>query len=719
MKNKIVIGKEEYVLNAAEIHYFTVNKRYWSICFERIKKAGFKIISTAVPWNLHEISMGDFDFAGETDSRRDLVVFLELAREFGFKVILKIGPYVGDEWENGGYPVFVTDNEELAARDSQGRPVTISEQKEFPEIVLPSFNHPVFKNHCKRYISALSKVLKNYIYPKGPIIIIKLGRKSSYNFFNPPFHLDYNTYNIKNLYPSFLKNEYKEIKALKSDYHSNSKNFEEVYPPTDGKIKRPSDLIKYLDWIKFKTGLVSSYILNLKDLFLSSQVLPLFSTDIFWKDGSLSSSEWVSLQKENILAGIESSWFKSYTEYSWHLRSFVSSASFPWAIEFMIGAPAQNPELKKKYLPIKIEETKFMLIVSLAMGIKGFNHAMFVETGHWYGTPLAEDGTIQEGYEFLKSFNLLLDRIGLSNLESIVQISLMNYNPYLYLSQLEYQNLFPYLSHLIKQAHFRLSDDLRGLKFDYKISDLENEKTFEKYKILLVPCAEFMDLKTQSLLLEQARKGKSLILYGLLPKYDLRFKNCWILTKALKLKTVSQYAVDMVQTSKSEFSSQLYGYIKTHPKSYQVIARSGKRIVGLKGNLGKGKIYLFTFDISTTFNHRKLGLLEQILEDAGVTRILNCSDNEVEVIVQKNEKTTLLYLISPGVPLTPGNGGNKKSIILQVDCKKIGVKGKKITLTDLFSGELIRTTSKELNNGIPLEMGKLDARMYLVEGAKG
>src|SRR4030042_3340992 len=106
LKNTVLIGKEEYRLNSAEIHYFRVSKKYWSVCFERIKKAGFRIISTPIPWNLHEISTGEFDFNGETDSRTDLVVFLELAREFGFKVILKIGPYIGAEWENGGYPDF-------------------------------------------------------------------------------------------------------------------------------------------------------------------------------------------------------------------------------------------------------------------------------------------------------------------------------------------------------------------------------------------------------------------------------------------------------------------------------------------------------------------------------------------------------------------------------------------------------------------------------------
>ncbi len=62
IENKFVIGRDEYFPFSAEMHYFRVEKRYWSICFERIKRAGFKIISSYVPWNLHEVRPGEFDF---------------------------------------------------------------------------------------------------------------------------------------------------------------------------------------------------------------------------------------------------------------------------------------------------------------------------------------------------------------------------------------------------------------------------------------------------------------------------------------------------------------------------------------------------------------------------------------------------------------------------------------------------------------------------------
>jgi len=719
LKNTVLIGKEEYRLNSAEIHYFRVSKKYWSVCFERIKKAGFRIISTPIPWNLHEISTGEFDFNGETDSRTDLVVFLELAREFGFKVILKIGPYIGAEWENGGYPDFVLGNQDLLARDPQGNVIAISEQKEFPKIALPSFDHPSFKNHYKRYINALNEVLKHYIYPKGPVIVIQLGKKTSLNFFADPFLLDYNSYIIQSRYPAFLKEKYKEIKRLKSAYQIKSKNYEEVQPPKDPEIRKPAELLRFLDWIDFKLSLVSNYILNLKEIITSSQVSPIFFTDIFWEDSLSSSSEWSSLQKENIFGGVEVNWFKDYAENSWHLRSFVGSASFPWAIEFRNGAPAMVPQEKKRYLPLGTQELKFMLITSLALGIKGFNHTMFVERSHWYDSPLAEEGTIQEGYELIKSFNLLQERINLKSLENLSQIALLNYDPYLYLSQVKNQTLFPYLNSLVWKTHFGLGQSLRGLKYDFAISSPEQSKKQEKCKVLLVPVAEFMDAKTQTFLLGEARNGKSLVLYGLLPRFDRDLKKCEILSRGLKIKTAQLSSVDKIQTSKEEFPSQIFGFIRSHSKSYQAIARAGRRVVGVRGKLGKGKVYLLTFDLSSSACSGKSSFLDSILQESGVTRFLNSSDPDLEMIIQKNEKVTLLYLISPGVPFSPEKEGFKKNVILQIDCGKIGVKGKKITLTELLDGQTIKTTSDELKKGILVELGKLESRIYLVEGAKG
>ena len=137
--------------------------------------------------------------------------------------------------------------------------------------------------------------------------------------------------------------------------------------------------------------------------------------------------------------------------------------------------------------------------------------------------------------------------------------------------------------------------------------------------------------------------------------------------------------------------------------------------IGLRG---KGKVYLLTFDLSSSACSEKSSFLDGILQESGVTRFLNSSDPDLEMVIQKNEKVTLLYLISPDIPFSPEKEELKRNIILEIDCSKIGIKGKKITLTELLDGQIIKTTSEELKKGISMEFGKLESKVYLVEGVK-
>lgn len=48
-----------------------------------------------VPWNVHELSPGQFTFSGASDLPR----FLALAKEADLVVLLRLGPYICGEWE--------------------------------------------------------------------------------------------------------------------------------------------------------------------------------------------------------------------------------------------------------------------------------------------------------------------------------------------------------------------------------------------------------------------------------------------------------------------------------------------------------------------------------------------------------------------------------------------------------------------------------------------
>jgi hypothetical protein len=103
-----------------------------------------------------------------------------------------------------------------------------------------------------------------------------------------------------------------------------------------------------------------------------------------------------------------------------------------------------------------------------------------------------------------------------------------------------------------------------------------------------------------------------------------------------------------------------------------------------------------------------------------------CDHPSVDVVVQKNERHTILYLIYPPESSSDPGGQDvssevstrkdKKKLILKTEPRKLGVKGEKIRLVDLLGNEVIRTTAEELKRGIVIEMAPLDSRMYLMEG---
>ena len=776
--NKLVIGKEEYQPFSAEMHYFRVNKRHWSICFERIRKAGFRIISTCIPWNLHESALGEYDFFGTTDHTKDLVVFLELAREFGFKVVLHPGPFVDSDWKNGGYPDFLYNYPEIFAKGPSGETFHLSNQRQiagnessavsslvespsllafaerdsreqeryerYPEknqtgsgndVVFSSL-HPRYLNHVKRYLAALSDIIKNYVYPKGPVILIKLDNvlgpllRDSLAENTAPFNQDYNEHVTGVAYPEFLKAKYGEIKKLSQLYGEKHSDFKNVKPPVELKITQPHHLIKYFDWISFKEWMFTEYVLKLKEIYLSFDVPPLFSTDLFLSRDFSVPFSWKTLESDDLFVGIiPDKGADDYVELVRHLRYFSTCCKFPWSSEFPVGSRADAPRDGEKYFPISPRQVKFLLTTALSSGIRGFNYRMFVERDHWYGAPLANDGTIQPNFDLIKKFTDLAGKIGLNQLKSSAAVGLANYRPYLWFDFLTRGSAnktgenFSYLPFLVSKTHKDLSQDLINLKLSFGMPDLGLSESMKEFPVILVPCAEFMDLEAQKLLVHLAKEGKNLILFGLLPRFDLNMKECGILSDSLKLRTKADPQIGKVEALDNPITAFVFGHIKGAKKS-QILAKHDDRPVGAVCRLGKGHVYVITFDLSAQLCHRKLSFLEEILKQTGIESQIYCDAPEVDLVLQKNDAHTILYLINPpnhnctiwpGETASSSNQRETRKIILRFDPKKLGIKGKKLRMIDLLGDEIIKTTPDELKTGIMIEIASPDSRMYVIE----
>jgi basic amino acid/polyamine antiporter, APA family len=111
-----VDGKPFFLYGAA-FFYERLPRDQWQPSMAALRNLGINTLDLYVPWNWHELSDGDFDFDGRTSPRRDLDEVLRLAKAYNFKILLRPGPVIRNEWRNGGYPAW------LLARPEYGMPL--------------------------------------------------------------------------------------------------------------------------------------------------------------------------------------------------------------------------------------------------------------------------------------------------------------------------------------------------------------------------------------------------------------------------------------------------------------------------------------------------------------------------------------------------------------------------------------------------------------------
>ena len=78
-----------------------------------MKALGFNTVETYIPWNVHEPQKGQFCFEGILDLEK----FLQIAQDLDLYVILRPSPYICAEWEFGGLPAWLLE-EDMRIRSS-------------------------------------------------------------------------------------------------------------------------------------------------------------------------------------------------------------------------------------------------------------------------------------------------------------------------------------------------------------------------------------------------------------------------------------------------------------------------------------------------------------------------------------------------------------------------------------------------------------------------
>ncbi|MEV4438158.1 beta-galactosidase family protein [Streptomyces sp. NPDC049577] len=96
------LGGRPVRLLSGALHYFRVHEGLWAHRLGMLRAMGLNCVETYVPWNVHEPLEGRFADVGAVGR------FLDAARAAGLYAIVRPGPYICAEWENGGLPCWLT-----------------------------------------------------------------------------------------------------------------------------------------------------------------------------------------------------------------------------------------------------------------------------------------------------------------------------------------------------------------------------------------------------------------------------------------------------------------------------------------------------------------------------------------------------------------------------------------------------------------------------------
>jgi len=160
--NNIFEIKEDFYLNgnkikiiSGAIHYFRVVPEYWKDRLEKLKAMGCNTVETYVPWNMHELDKGKFNFSKNLDVEK----FIKIAQELELWVILRPSPYICAEWEFGGLPSFLLKEDGMKVRST----------------------YKPFLKHLDDYYNELFKIITPLqITNGGPIIMIQIENEYGY-----------------------------------------------------------------------------------------------------------------------------------------------------------------------------------------------------------------------------------------------------------------------------------------------------------------------------------------------------------------------------------------------------------------------------------------------------------------------------------------------------------------------------------------------------------
>jgi beta-galactosidase len=541
-KAGLLVGTQSLPIRAGAIHYWRTEYSSWGRCLDRARDVGLTIVESYVPWSVHEIARGGYDF-GEIDRQKALPLFLEACAARGLRVILRPGPHINAEMTHFGFPQRILENPACLAQTAN-RTVAIcpAPPRFFP---IPSYAQKPFMDEVSQWLSAFARIIKPFL--GGCVVAVQVDNEMSYFFRAGAFDLDYSEGSIA-LYREFIKGRYSKESAMSAAYGGNAR-FETLDPPRRFTAKNADDLPRFLDWAAYKQFYLVHAVAQMAKMLRDHGVrgVPLFHN---LPPAEVTHPLSISQLEQHVdFVGIDL--YHRRQEFQVVKRrvlALTGTSRLPIIPELGAGGWLAW----QSFTP---EDNQTTALTALMYGVKGVNFYMFVNRERWYGAPVSKDGQIKELsgglpslYSWMKQLFRSMREVSFEALTREVSVGVLLPSEYAALASVTsaVEPLTPFMFELFgftqrdlaKEESFGLrsivqregpalveawSKALQGRSIAYSLIEGNQVPGHQRYKLLMVPTLDFLEEGLAAKLLAYAEAGGIVVIGPQLPDLDPKF----------------------------------------------------------------------------------------------------------------------------------------------------------------------------------------------------
>lgn len=233
------IDGQTALLYGGEVQYYRIRDpqgdvarthRLWEETLDLLASADMNLVTTYVPWDVHEPQEGRFDFSGVND----LEAFLAMCHRRGMKVIFKPGPFINSEWPYGlgsfgAVPEWFKQKHPASlARKPDGSPFT-TDLLGGAQGRQPSLFAPELLQATEAFFARLAPIVQRFVHQEPCIFSVQLDNETNF-YFADRYAVDYSTHALAQ-YRGWLRARYGTIAALNAAYGTSHADFDQVDPP--------------------------------------------------------------------------------------------------------------------------------------------------------------------------------------------------------------------------------------------------------------------------------------------------------------------------------------------------------------------------------------------------------------------------------------------------------------------------------------------------------